>query len=296
MATANKAIRVLSLVLLGLSAAALVSASTVIVKMREIGGTNYIFDPSSISIKSGDTVTWTNTLPDPHDTTSDTRVWASRLLSSASTNNSFSFTFHDPGLYPYHCSEHFLRGHPEETGTVSVISQNLSPVVTISSPSNGTPFFAPASFIIQAVAADSDGSVTQLQLFRGTGSIGVSTNSPLSSSVSALAMGSYTFMAIATDNLGARTTSSVVNVSVSAPPMIGSGSAQKLADGRFQFRISGGSAGQTCIIDACEALPNWAPIFTTNFPNTTCEGCPYIDFVDQPNALNRRFYRSRVFP
>jgi plastocyanin len=284
------------LVLLTLSVTALVSASTAIVKMREIGGTNYIFDPSSISIKTGDTVTWTNTLPDPHDTTSDTRVWASRLLSSTSTNNSFSFTFTDPGIYPYHCNEHFLRGHPEETGTVSVLAPNVSPVVAISSPTNGAAFFAPASFTIQAAASDSDGTVTQLQLFRGTSSIAVSMNSPLSTSLSALAAGSYVFSAIATDNSGARTTSSVVHVSVSAPPTISSSSAQILPDGTFQFRISGGSAGQTCIIDACESLPNWAPILTTNFPDTKCEGCPYIDVIDKSNSSNRRFYRHRVFP
>src|SRR5437899_1654171 len=52
------------------------------------------------------------------------------------------------------------------------------------------------------------------------------------------------------------------------------GSAQLLPGGGFQFRISGGSAGQTAIIDACASLPNWAPISTNTFPNTACPACP----------------------
>ncbi len=270
--------------------------------MRELMGPKYVFDPTNLTINPGDTVKWTNAGSVSHDATHNPanppRLWASPLLGNAASTNSFSYTFNTAGLYPYFCDTHFLRGHAEETGTVAVVSLNVSPSVSIKAPTNGTPYFAPASFAIQAEGSDSDGTVTQVQFFRGSTPLGTSTNSPslYSNNVSSLGTGTYALTAVATDNQGAKTTSGVVNVKVSAPPRITLASAQWRADGGFQFRISGGAAGQPCAIEACGALPNWMPVLTTNFPNTPCPACPFIDFIDGGTNLNRRFYRSRVFP
>ncbi len=257
-----------------------------------------MFDPTNTTIHPGDTVTWTNTGSVGHDTTQEARLWASPILASNLANKSFSFTFTNAGIYPYHCETHFLRGHTEETGNVAVVSLNVSPKASIKAPTNGTPYFAPASFTILAEASDSDGSVTQVQFFRGSSLLGTSTYSPglYSNIVISLGIGTYPLTAVATDNQGAKTTSGVVSVTVTAPPTITIGSARWLVDGGFQFRISGGAAGQPCAIEACGVLPNWAPVLTTNFPNTTCPACPFIDFIDTATNLNRRFYRSRVFP
>ena len=83
----------------------------------------------------------------------------------------------------------------------------------------------------------------------------------------------------------------MVNVTVSAPPIITIDLAQRLPDGSFHFQISGGHSGQSCLIDACDTLPNWTPLFVTNFSTA-----PYVDFSDRAIPLNRRFYRSRVLP
>jgi hypothetical protein len=124
----------------------------------------------------------------------------------------------------------------------------------------------------------------------------VSTTSPYSNNVTGLANGSYGFTAVATDNQGTKGTSGVVNVTVSAVPTITLGSVQRMPDGSFQFRVSGGSSAQTCIIDACDTLPNWIGVFTNKFPTTNCAGCSFIDFLDPATTQNRHFYRSRVFP
>jgi hypothetical protein len=183
----------------------------------------------------------------------------------------------------------------EQTGNVTVVTANLPPQVSIFNPTNGTAFFDPASFTIHANATD-DGSVTQVQFFSGTNFLGVSTTTPYSNNVAALSAGSYALTAVATDNLGAKATSSVVNVTVTAPPNITLSLAQRLADGTFSFRVSGGSAGQTCIVDASDALPIWTSILTTNFPNTVCPICPFIDVTNNTSGLNYRFYRTRVSP
>lgn len=84
-------------------------------------------------------------------------------------------------------------------------------------------------------------------------------------------------------------------VSVVSGPMITQQSATLLPDGNFSLEVHGGTAGQRCIIDASDTLLNWSPIWTTNFPNTLCPTCPFIQFIDTAKLPNRRFYRARVF-
>jgi len=92
----------------------------------------------------------------------------------------------------------------------------VMPVVTITSPPDGIVLTAPANFTLAATA--SDGTVSQVEFFQGTTSLGVDATSPYSVAVNNLAAGSYTFSAVATDNLGTRASNSV-SVVVNALPM-----------------------------------------------------------------------------
>ncbi len=72
---------------------------------------NFTFAPASITVKIGDTVTWTNRDDIPH-----TIVSAGKFRSKAlDTDNSFSFTFTAAGDYQYFCSL-----HPHMTGIIKV--------------------------------------------------------------------------------------------------------------------------------------------------------------------------------
>lgn len=72
---------------------------------------NFTFSPASVTVKVGDTVTWTNRDDIPHAIVS-----AGKFRSKAlDTDNSFSFTFTTAGDYPYFCSL-----HPHMTGTIKV--------------------------------------------------------------------------------------------------------------------------------------------------------------------------------
>jgi plastocyanin len=61
------------------------------------------FNPASLTIKVGETVTWTNKDSYAHTVTSDNGAFDSGNIASGST---FSFTFDTAGTYSYHCSIH----------------------------------------------------------------------------------------------------------------------------------------------------------------------------------------------
>ena len=92
---------------------------------------------------------------------------------------------------------------------------NFPPAVNIVSPTNGTAFDAPATVTIDAMAIDSDGSVTNVEFFDGGASLGNDATFPYSISVNLLA-GTHTLSAVARDNGGAVGASSNVVITVSS--------------------------------------------------------------------------------
>jgi len=91
---------------------------------------------------------------------------------------------------------------------------NNPPTVSITSPISGATFTAPASVTISASASDSDGTVTQVQFYQGSTLLGTDTSSPYSYAWNSVGQGSYSLTAVATDNGGATTTSTAVNITV----------------------------------------------------------------------------------
>jgi len=91
------------------------------------------------------------------------------------------------------------------------ISINGRPVVSITSPEDGSSFVAPANLMVTANAMD-DGSVTLVEVFVDNTLLGSATSSPYSFAWTNVAIGTYVLTARATDNLGA--------VGVSAPVIV----------------------------------------------------------------------------
>ncbi len=72
---------------------------------------NFTFTPAELTVKVGDTVTWTN-----HDDIPHTVVSAGKFRSKAlDSDDSFTFTFATAGDYKYFCSL-----HPHMTGLIKV--------------------------------------------------------------------------------------------------------------------------------------------------------------------------------
>jgi plastocyanin len=78
---------------------------------------NFAFDPSSLTVKSGTVVKWTNQDGAPHTIVSDTNSPMAFSSDSLANGASYSFTFTQPGTYTYHCSI-----HPSMKGTIIVTS------------------------------------------------------------------------------------------------------------------------------------------------------------------------------
>ena len=73
---------------------------------------NFAFDPPTLIVAPGTKVVWTNKDEEPHTVTS---VGKDAPFKSAGldTDDSFSFTFDQPGTYKYFCSV-----HPHMVGTI----------------------------------------------------------------------------------------------------------------------------------------------------------------------------------
>lgn len=181
---------------------------------------NFSFNPANLTVNVGDTVTWTVSIGQ-HDTVSGSSgvpsgVWNSgsqfgRLMRSGER---FSFTFTNPGTYPFYCTPHWTLGM---TGSITVVAPNSPPMVFITNPSQGQTFSVPANITIQADATD-DSAVSSVEFFRNGTSIGVVTQPPYQLEANNLGAGGYTFLAVATDNSGATASHSVaVNVAGDAP-------------------------------------------------------------------------------
>jgi plastocyanin/FtsP/CotA-like multicopper oxidase with cupredoxin domain len=80
---------------------------------RDVAITSTGFSPSSITIKAGDTVRWTNQDNTTHDAMADDHTaWGSPNLPQGKV---WSHIFAQPGTFGYHC-----HIHPEMTGTIQV--------------------------------------------------------------------------------------------------------------------------------------------------------------------------------
>ena len=109
--------------------------------------------------------------------------------------------------------------------TVNVtVNVNIPPSVNITSPLNLARFGANSNITINANATDVDGTITKVEFFRGATKIGEDLTAPYSFTWAAVPPDLYALTAKATDNSGATTTSTVVNIKVSAdvnlPPSV----------------------------------------------------------------------------
>ena len=100
------------------------------------------------------------------------------------------------------------------------ITVNAAPVVSITSPVNNATFTAPVSVTINADATVSSGTITKVEFFNGAIKLGEDLTAPYSYSWTDVASGTYELTAIATSNTNATSTSSVVNITVNAAPVV----------------------------------------------------------------------------
>ncbi len=175
---------------------------------------NFAFAPASQTISAGDAVKWVNLDSAPHTSTSGESprsdgIWNSGILSDG---QSFSHTFASAGTFPYFCQVHDFM----TAGITVQAVQQAPPTVAITNPADNTTVTGPASVLVEATASASNGSITQVEFFDGTISLGVDTSSPFSTTAN-LNVGQHSLTAKATDSSGASTVSIPVAITVQTP-------------------------------------------------------------------------------
>lgn len=253
---------------------------------------NYFFNPTNLTINVGDAIRWTNSAWQtiPHDakaTNNPAFLWDTGDLDNSPTT--YLLTFPTAGNFPYYCERHVYatlpqNRHPEQTGTVTVVSISLPPSVSLTNPANNSRLIAPATILLQATATD-DGAVTNVQFFSEGALLGADTAAPYAFTLSNAAAGNYAFTAQARDNVGLSTTSTVVNVQVLTNALL---SAPALLPNGQSWLSVQGVAGQTYALDGSTNLADWAGILTNVAPANTFN----VTDATATNVL-RRFYRTR---
>ncbi len=271
----------------------LAATITVSVGTNLTGTAADIFIPATNNINVNDQVIW-SWMGNDHSTTSGTNgvhgddngvpsgLWDSSLNNKP---HSFTNTFTSAGAFSYYCTMHFNMGMK---GLINVAAANVPPTISITNPPNGATFSAPASFTLAATAADSDGSVTNVQFFQGATSLGNDTSIPYSVSVNSLAAADYTFSAVATDNGGLSATNSITIHVVTPAPIVISAPVF-LSPSDFQFNYTA-NMGLSYIVQQSTDLINWTTI------NTNLAAGSSVLFDDSSATGNPGFYRVGLLP
>lgn len=145
---------------------------------------------------------------------------STKLGEDTSAPYSLSWTGVGAGSYSLTARATDNSGATTTSGAVSVtvtVPQNQAPIVSLTSPIGGTSFTAPATISLAANATDADGTVSKVEFFSGSTKLGEDTSLPYALTWSAVASGSYSITAVATDNGGATRTSAAVAITVNAP-------------------------------------------------------------------------------
>ena len=77
---------------------------------------DFMFNPPSITVKSGETITWINRDEEPHTVASVGKKF--QKSTALDTDQQFTVTAGAPGTYEYFCSV-----HPKMTGTIVVVAK-----------------------------------------------------------------------------------------------------------------------------------------------------------------------------
>ena len=102
-----KFVLILMLAISAVAVAGRTSANT-----NEIAIENFAFQPATLTVTVGSTVTWVNRDDEPHTATANDKSFNSKTLDNG---DRFSQQFNAPGTYNYYCAL-----HPKMTGKIIV--------------------------------------------------------------------------------------------------------------------------------------------------------------------------------
>ena len=175
---------------------------------------------SGASFTAPATISLTASASDPEGKMSKVEFYSGSTLLGTDTTSPYTFgwTSVAAGTYSLTAVAYDTAGAKTTSSAVSVTvtGTNQPPTVSLTSPSGGASFTAPATISLTASASDPEGKMSKVEFYAGAILLGTDTSSPYSFSWPSVAAGTYSLTAVAYDTAGAKTTSSAVSVTVSA--------------------------------------------------------------------------------
>lgn len=136
--------------------------------------------------------------------------------------------------------------------SVSVATSiNAAPTVSLTSPINNAAYGVGAGIPLTASAADSDGTISRVEFYSSSILIATDNSTPFQTTWTGAQPGTYQLTAVAVDNVGAPTTSNVINVNV----RFNAGSravADFDGDGKTDVSVFRGSSGDWYFINSSD--------------------------------------------
>ncbi|MBI5768012.1 MAG: PD40 domain-containing protein [Verrucomicrobia bacterium] len=181
---------------------------------------------SSVAVGSAVTVTASATANATGATIASVQFFANGISLGGDTTFPYGLTFTPAatGSFALTAQATDTAGNQSTSATVTItVSSNTAPTVSLSAPANASTVGVGAATTVTATATDADGTIQSVQFFvsynNGTAtSLGTVTSSPYSVTwtprLASPAGVPYVLTAVATDNLGATTTSSAISVTV----------------------------------------------------------------------------------
>jgi chitinase len=158
---------------------------------------------------------------DSDGTISKVEFYNGATLLGTDTSTPYSFTWNAVGAGSYTLTAKATDNQSGVTTSsaisITVGTSNNPPTASITSPTPGTSYIAPATIVINANATD-DGSVSKVDFYNGTNLLGTDTSSPYSFTWTNVAAGNYSISVKATDNSSLSTSSSSVSITVTNAP------------------------------------------------------------------------------
>jgi RHS repeat-associated protein len=164
------------------------------------------------------TVTITaNASADTGRTLSKVDFYQGTVLLGTATAAPYSFTWSNVAAGSYSLTAKATDDLGATTTSAAIsFSANAAPTISFSAPANNASYITPATVTLSATAADSDGTIAQVEFYNGSTLLATITTAPYSYDWSNVQPGNYTLFAKATDNNGATMTAAAINISVAA--------------------------------------------------------------------------------
>jgi PKD repeat protein len=165
---------------------------------------------------------------------------ATLLSSDTAAPYAFNWTNVAAGSYTLTAKATGSNGTTTTSAPVTVtVTAAAAPVVSLTAPTTGASFVAPAAVALTASATTTQGTITKVEFFNGTTLLGSATAAPYAFNWTNVAAGSYTLTAKATGSNGLSTTSAAASVTVT----VAGGGGAPAAVGRWP--LDSVTAGQT---------------------------------------------------